>query len=205
MIPWSGMPLLGREALLKRARAAYQQEIVDQEHALTIQHKYQALQMMVQAPASPSPEQWKSLTSRYPGILREAEMCAPTTIQARAKAAKNLQSWTGRTRAELLQDPPHRAILYWHDAHHLLRDILTWRIRPNGEAKDLTSFYGWTKHNASSPFWPEAADLLEGSPKGRPSQRTAYQWLAQLSDQSEASLMRLLVERVGTRMSSATS
>lgn len=194
------MPDSRIQALKRKARQDYQGHVLELEQVISIERKYELLHEIVFGEHAPGPKRWKQLAADYPGILREAEMCSPGTIDARRDAARGLKVQVGKTRAELLVQAALRPVLCWHDAHQLLKDIGRWRIDPGASGKNLASFFAWTRHQlVSSPWWPPCSELLRANAQGRPDQYTAYAWLAWLTDQSESSLMAMLVDRVGAK------
>lgn len=197
------MQSASNEALLSQARDEYRQSKIEAEQARMIQRKYEALWQIVSSNQIPRPEYWKNLTTRYPGILREAEMCSLSTIRSRRSAAQCLQTEATKTRLELLTQTPYQPIIYWHDAHQLLRDIFVWRSDPAHRSKNLDSFWIWTQHKdptSLSPSWPRRPGFLVGNQRNRPDQHTAYAWLAQLTHQKKSSLLELLVDRLGAKL-----
>lgn len=189
-------------AVLERARAHYlAQPFMDHEET-RIKEKYRALAQMVRKRSQPGDAEWKGLVVRFPGCLREAEMCRVSTIAQRAQYASSIQEWIGAPRHELLADRRHRTLLVWEHLHGLLRDLQAWRSLPDSVGQGIEEFWKWTQSTESREscgLWPATSGLLRANAAGRPDQHTAYQWMAELLGISQAALLEELLDRLGAR------
>lgn len=185
---------------LPAARALYLQVPLQTHAAQGIERKYRELGAIIASQRRPGDQEWQRLSQTFPGILREAEMCAPETIAQRAEQAKRAGSWVGKKRGVLLQDPMRQAILWWDDAHQLLRDLIAWRRFIGSKNEGSDAFLRWTKSRDAWGFWPESSDLLVLNASRRLDQHSAYHWLAALNGMERPGLMRVLLDRRGARL-----
>lgn len=188
-------------------RSAYLACQLSAAHAAAILKKYQLMNSLLRQPSPIQDAQWQGLTAKFPGALRELEMCSPETLQKRGAIALALQEDIGQPRAKLLESTDYPPIVLWHDAHAMLRDLQSWRSQAQATQRDLQAMHRFLHNPAITcdfEFWPNTAQPLIPNGRGRPDQHTVYQWLAELAGIPHAKLLRTLVDRTGARCS-ATS
>lgn len=196
------MELHWNQEQLGHARSCYHELSLDLETVLDIQEKYRQIEDILSCGNQAEATNWKPLVASYPGLLRESEMCSPETLRARISTSAKLQAWTGKNRSELLADPKIAPLILWHDMHQLLRDLQDWRATPGTKHEQLPSFLSWVakhRHRPGRIEWPPCAAALVSNQQQRPSQHSAYAWLARLIEISENALLERLVDRVGAR------
>lgn len=196
------MPSPWNQARLARARQRYLDLRIDQDTATLIQDKYRRLEVILASDELVQAKTWKALVADYPGVLRETEMCSPTTLQDRIAVARKFAAWIGKTRLRVLDQAQIAPVLLWKDLHHLLGDLQQWRRHSGSKKAQLQDFSSWAYEHcnqAGRVAWPSSRTPLVSNEQGRPSQQTAYAWLALLLGTNEKTLLETLVDRVGAR------
>lgn len=143
---------------------------------------------------------WQSYTAKFPGALREAEMCSESSLRARISSAASFTRWIGQDREACLHAVVDRSLLLWHDLHLLLGDLQRWRARYARLKLDIHHFVRWTQESEileSRQRWPPQADELKANLQGRPCSNTALQWLATRAELDSCTLLSFLVDRPG--------
>lgn len=176
---------------------SYKREAIGAKDCQAIEEKYRLLGALHKTHEA---TRWRSYAARFPGAMREAEMCSDANLRARMRCARGFTRWIGQTRAVCLQAPVDRSVLLWHDLHLLLRDLQRWRARYGRRKLDLHHFLRWTQNSGDAECrrrWPLPGARLHANAHGRPCSSSALHWLATRAELESPTLLSLLVDRPG--------
>ena len=162
--------------------------------------KYEALANAASLAKGPRGEDYRvaltTLSSRWPGALREGELIGPDHVEARRAAAEAGSRDPTRARADW-SDEAACAVIGWAELHALIRDQLDFRgAQGSASSEAFARWIATDKTGERATRWP-GPERIAGIVGPKLRVRSAYLWLAVRTGIDLPSLNELLLARAG--------